>query len=82
MRSIPGWAALPVAAAFLIEIPFYLLPGFEGPRAWLGRLKKNRAAWLLMASALTPWIVYSFATGEARFNNLLVLAIVALTVSF
>jgi uncharacterized protein len=82
MRSIPGWAALPVAAAFLIEIPFYLLPGFEGPRAWLGTQKKTRAAWLLAASAVAPWVLYSFATGEARNINLLLLLVIALAVSF
>jgi membrane protease YdiL (CAAX protease family) len=82
MRSIPGWAAVPVAAAFLIEIPFYLSPGFEAARAWLGRLPKTHAAWLLMASALTPWAVYSFATGEARLTTFLALATVTLIVSF
>ena len=41
MKGIPEWAALPVAAAFLIEIPFYLLPGFEAPRAWLAETRKD-----------------------------------------
>jgi uncharacterized protein len=82
MRSIPGWAALPVAAAFLIEIPFYLLPGFEAPRAWLGQQKKTRAARLLAASAIAPWVVYNFATGEAHEVNLLLLLVITLTVSF
>jgi len=82
MRSIPGWAALPVAAAFLIEIPFYLLPAFEAPRAWLGRLKKSRAAWLLAVSAVAPWVVYSVATGEARLTSFLLLLLAAVVVSF
>jgi membrane protease YdiL (CAAX protease family) len=82
MRSIPGWAALPVTAAFLIEIPFYLLPGFNAARAWLGRQRKIRAAGLLAASAVAPWVVYSFSTGEARLVNLLLLLLIALAVSF
>jgi uncharacterized protein len=82
MRSIPGWAALPVAAAFLIEIPFYLLPAFEAPRAWLGRQEKTRAARLLAASAVAPWVICSFATGAAYDMNLLLLLITALGVSF
>lgn len=82
MRSIPGWAALPVAAAFLIEIPFYLSPGFETSRAWLGRQGKTRAACLLTASAVAPWVVYSAATGEARLTNFLLLLLVALVVSY
>ena len=31
-RGIPGWAALPVVAAFLIEYPFYLVTGFPRVR--------------------------------------------------
>ena len=27
-KDIPGWAALPALAAFLIEYPFYLVPAF------------------------------------------------------
>ena len=82
MRSISGWAALPVAAAFFIDIPFYLSPGFETSRAWLGRQGKARAACLLTASAVAPWVVYSAATGEARFTNFLLLLLVALAVSY
>jgi membrane protease YdiL (CAAX protease family) len=82
MRSIPGWAALPVAAAFLIEIPFYLSPAFEAPRAWLARQKKAQAALLLTVSGVAPWVVYSVATGEARVTSFLLLLLVAVAVSF
>jgi len=82
IKSIPEWAALPIAAAFFIEFPFYLSPGFEAPRAWLGRLGRVRAAWLLAASAVTPWLVYSLATGQARFFNFLLLLMVAVAVTF
>lgn len=82
MKSIPGWAALPIAAAFLIEFSFYLLPGFESARAWLQRQGRIRAACLLTASAVAPWLVYSPATGEARFSLFLLLLLVALAVSF
>jgi uncharacterized protein len=80
IKDIPEWAALPVAAAFLIEIPFYLLPAFQTPRVWFGRQKKTRAAWLLTASAVTPWLVYSLATGEARVANFLLLTAIVLVV--
>jgi uncharacterized protein len=82
LKGIPEWAALPVAAAFLIEIPFYLLPAFQTPRAWFGRLKKTRAAWLLTASAVAPWLVYSPATGEARLAHFLFLLAIALALAF
>lgn len=82
MKSIPEWAALPVAAAFLIEFPFYLFPGFEASRDWLSRRGKTRAAWLLTASAIAPWLVYSLATGEARVTHFGVLLLIACGVSF
>jgi uncharacterized protein len=86
IKGIPERAALPVAAAFLIEFPFYLLPAFETPRAWFGRQAKTGAAWLLAASAVAPWLVYSLATSEARLAHLLLLAaallLITLAVSF
>ena len=81
-KAIPASAALPIAAAFLIEYPFYLLPAFAGPRNWLAGLRKSGAALLLAASAVLPWIVYSLATGEARWENFTLLAAVALLVCF
>jgi len=81
IKSIPEWAALPIAAAFLIEFPFYLLPGFKAPRAWLERQGRIRAACLLTASAVAPWLVYSLATGEARLLPFLVLLAVAVSLS-
>jgi len=80
-QRVPGWASLPIAAAFLIEFPFYILPGFEAPRAWLAGQKKTLAAWLLTASAIAPWLVYSIATGEARLHAFVSLLAVALAVS-
>lgn len=77
-RDIPEWAALPIAAAFLIEFPFYLLPAFEVPRQWLARQSKIVVALLLGAGAVMPWLACSIATGEARLSHLLLLAAIAL----
>jgi uncharacterized protein len=88
MTGIPEWAAIPVAAAFLIEIPFYLLPGFNGlpgfnaPREWLERAGRAQIAGLLTASAIVPWLVYSTATGEASLAHFLWLLLIASGVSF
>jgi hypothetical protein len=82
MKGIPEWTALPVTAAFLIEFPFYLFPGFEASREWLAGFHKPRAAWILTASAIAPWLVYSLATGEASVAHLAVLLLIALVVSF
>ena len=73
---------MPVAAAFLIEISFYLLPGFEGSRLWLGSLGKGRVALFLTASAVAPWLVYSIATGEATLAHFWLLLLIAMMVSF
>ncbi len=82
MKGIPEWTALPVAAAFLIEFPFYLFPGFEASREWLAGFSKPRAASILTASAIAPWLVYSLATGEAGATQFAVLLLIALVVSF
>jgi membrane protease YdiL (CAAX protease family) len=82
MKGIPEWAAIPVAAAFLIEFPFYLFPAFDAGREWLSRYAKTSAALILTASAMAPWLVYSLPTGEFRPANFGLLLIVALVVCF
>src|SRR5947209_6154625 len=66
LTAIPVWAAIPVGASFLIEIPFYLSPAFSSVRAWLASQGKVRTACWLVLSSLIPWIVYSIPTGEAH----------------
>ncbi len=82
MKGIPEWTALPVTAAFLIEFPFYLFPGFEASREWLAGFGKPLAAWILTASAIVPWLVYSLATKEASATHFAVLLLITLLVSF
>jgi membrane protease YdiL (CAAX protease family) len=74
MKSIPAMVALPAAAAFLIELPFYLLPGFG-----IGSLR-NPA--LLAASCVLPYLVYSVPTGEFRFPAFAFLCLLALVLSY
>ena len=71
-----------MAAAFLIEFPFYLLPGFDAPRHRLARCGKKCAALLLTASAIAPWLAYSLATGEAHFTDFLALLLIVVVISF
>lgn len=82
MKGIPEWAAFPVAAAFLIEFPFYLLPGFEAPRAAMAAHGKFRLACILTASAIAPYLVYALPTGEAGPIPFLALLVIAAAVSF
>jgi len=74
MKCIPAWTAIPAAAAFLVEFPFYLLPAFHPAR--LGN------PWLLSASCLLPYLVYSVPTGEFRVTGFLLLLGAALAISF
>lgn len=72
---------MPVAAAFLIEFPFYILPGF---RAALRRVEAaGRAAVVafMVASAVIPYLAYSIPTGEFRVQAFALLVLLALTVS-
>jgi membrane protease YdiL (CAAX protease family) len=78
-RGIPAWAALPVLAAFLLEYSFYLVPGFEQLRE---RLAGPRLPWLLAASAVAPYLIYSIGTGQFQWAALAKLAVLALIVSF
>jgi len=68
-----------VLAAFLIEYSFYLVPGFEPLRE---RLAGPRLPWLLTASALVPYLLYSLGTGQFSWLSLARLAALALAVSF
>jgi uncharacterized protein len=74
MKGIPAWTALPIAAAFLIEFPFYLLPAFDAARL--------RSPGLLAAACVAPYLVYGIPTGEFRALGFLVLLLVVLPVCF
>jgi uncharacterized protein len=82
MTAIPAWAAIPVGAAFLIEIPFYLSPAFSPVRVWLASQGKVRTACWLVLSSLVPWIVYSIPTGEAHLSTFGMLLAAVAVVAF
>ena len=66
--------ALPAAAAFLMEFPFYLLAGFHPARL------RNPA--LLAATCLLPYLIYSIPTGQFRVAGFAMLLGIALVLSF
>ena len=74
IKSIPAAIAVPLAAAFLIEFPFYILPGFSPDRL--------RQPWALALSCMIPYLVYSLPTGEFRLANFALLGGIALALSF
>jgi uncharacterized protein len=74
MKSIPAWAALPMAAAFLIEFPFYLLPAFDPARL--------RSPELLAVTCMAPYLACSVLTGQFRLQGFLVLLAIVIAVCF
>ena len=77
-KGIPTWAALPALAAFLVEYPFYLLPGFRSLRE---RVAGHMLPGFLLASALLPYLVYSLGVGQFHWGGFLRLCALALALS-
>ena len=74
MIGIPAGAAIPITAAFLVEFPFYLLPAFAPERL--------RSPWLLAATCVIPYLIYSVPTGEFRSAGFVLLCAIALALAF
>ncbi len=81
LKGIPGAIGAPLAAAFLIEFPFYILPGFRGALARVADVRRDALAALMTVSALLPYLAYSVPTGEFSAQRLLLLAVIAAVVS-
>jgi membrane protease YdiL (CAAX protease family) len=62
-KGIPLWAAIPILAAFLIEYPFYLLPGFPAAVRSIERWLR----WFLILSFVAPYVIYAANTGQFRW---------------
>ena len=62
--DVPGRLAVPVAAAFLVQISVCLVPLFPPVRLYLeDRFSSVALASLLVATALTPYLIYSLPSG-------------------
>ena len=65
---------LALLPAFLVEIGFYLMPGFETVRKLFDALgPKALRAGLLVASAIAPYLLESWRLGTFRLESLLIL---------
>jgi len=75
--------AFAVLPAFLVEILFYLAPGFPAVRKAFDRLGSAvlRAA-LLAVSAVLPYLIESLRTGSFRLTSFLALLALVLVASF
>ena len=82
-KNVPLWAAVPIIAAFLVEYPFYLVPGFEPAREWVSRhVSRAKLAAILTITAVLPYLLYSIPTGEFRWNHCAALCAIVAAVSF
>ncbi|HUI55071.1 MAG TPA: CPBP family intramembrane glutamic endopeptidase [Bryobacteraceae bacterium] len=77
-KGIPSWAALPVAAAFLFEYPFYLVPAFPIVREHLGGMRLPAFA---VASAVLPYLACCCGAVRFQWGGLVQLVAVALALS-
>jgi len=77
-RGIPGWAAWPVVAAFLIEYPFYLVPAFPTAR-------EHVTGWgipaFALAAAILPYLACCCGAVQFEWGGLARIAAAALAVS-
>lgn len=82
-QNIPSRIALAVTPAFLVELAFYLAPGFPEARAAFDRLgpKSLRAA-MLSVSSVIPYLIEAPFTGNFSWNFLSALFAVAIVASF
>jgi membrane protease YdiL (CAAX protease family) len=74
-KNIPGWAALPVVAAFLFEYPFYLLTGFPQIRE---RLSGPKLPAILVALNLVPYLLCCLGAVTFHWTDLARLAALAI----
>jgi membrane protease YdiL (CAAX protease family) len=81
VASVPAQIALPLAAAFLVEFAFYVLPAFPDLwRSWVVSLGRLPAIGLLAISSVLPYLIYTIPAGVFDGRNLTLLAAIALVV--
>jgi uncharacterized protein len=82
MRGTAAGVAIPIIAAFVLELPLYLAPWFDGARAEAKRMGHWPVASMLAATAVLPYIAYSIPTGYFNALDLFRLAGLATVLSF
>ncbi len=78
-RNIPGWAAVPALAAFLIEYSFYLVPAFPAVRE---RFSGWRLPAFLVAATVLPYLACCCGAIQFRWISLGELVALALALGF
>lgn len=82
-HHVPAAVAAPIVAAFLLQISFYLVPGFPEVRQALAeRFSTQRLAILAVLWSVAPYLVYSVPTGVFHIDAFLKLAVLCAIVGF
>jgi len=82
-QQIPLRIELAVLPAFLVELVFYLAPGFAAVRKAFDRLgSKSFRAVLLAGSGVLPYLVESLRTGTFELTSFVMLLALVLVASF
>ncbi len=81
-KNIPAGIAPAVLPAFLVELAFYMAPGFGAVRQALGRLPGSVLALALTVSAVVPYTVATVRLGAFHLTAFFALAGLAAVVSF
>ncbi len=77
-QHIPRSITAPFIAAALVEIAFYLAPGFAATRAAFERIEPpSLRALLLTVTALIPYLIYAFGTHTFHLRRFGLLALLA-----
>jgi membrane protease YdiL (CAAX protease family) len=74
--------AAAVLPAFLIELAFYILPGFAGVRRSLSALPKTVLAVLLTGAAIVPYSLVTVPLGSFHILSLLAVFTIAAVIAF
>lgn len=81
--DVPGRFAVPIAAAFLLQISACLIPLFPQVRSLLeDRLSPVSLALVLVATAVVPFLIYSVPSGVFSVKSLATLLAFSGTVAF
>jgi membrane protease YdiL (CAAX protease family) len=76
LQNIPGWVVAAVLPALMVEVFFYIAPGFAAVRERAARLAPSLLAALLVATAVLPWLIAVVGTGRFEPKALLLLLLI------
>jgi membrane protease YdiL (CAAX protease family) len=81
-QDIPAHIALWFSAAALVEVAFYIAPGFAWSRTLVDSIEPAPVrAFILMITALVPYGIYAIGTGTFHWRSFGLLAAIATAVS-